>query len=219
MGFSRASAFFPRRFPPRAVFGRIAAATVKAGFRRSRNAAGSGLLQGGNRAPCCDWKTCPGMTHSRGLLQAATRPHSQLPSPLLRRGGEARILYSCKSWNLDGTSLTPPRPPSFPVTARQSSTKVVHLLTGPHLVMTVNHDSWKSSGPSHRPGVLPSDISSCDEAVTDANPGGGGADSSEASSRSGSSRTDRGDSDVMTVTSFGPPSQNLLFFFFLARPD
>lgn len=97
------------------------------------------------------------------LLQSA-QSHSQLPScssdSPSGRGGPHPVF--CQSWNLD---WIPP-----PVSGTKQY-EAVHLLPGLHLVMTVNHDSWKSSGPSYHLGVSPSDISSCDEEVMETNVG------------------------------------------------
>lgn len=43
----------------------------------------------------------------------------------------------CQSWNLDRT---------FPCYSEAKQYEAIRLLRGPHLVMTVNYDSWKSSG-------------------------------------------------------------------------
>lgn len=97
------------------------------------------------------------------LLQSA-QSHSQLPScstdSPTGRGGPQHVL--CQSWNLDRT------PPSV---SRTQQYEAVRLLPGLHLAMTVNHDCWKSSGPSYHLGVLPSDISLCDEEVMETNVG------------------------------------------------
>lgn len=109
----------------------------------------------GNPPPVLWLEDLSEMTHSRGFFSRPSRTLSFPPVVLIpRRGGEARILYSVRV----GIWIVLPRPVSG--TKRYEA---VHLLPGLHLVMTVNHDSWKSSGPSYHLGVLPSDISSCDK--------------------------------------------------------
>lgn len=129
-------------------------------FLLSRNAVGSTSFRDSRRLPCYRWN--PWLRWlTPGLLQSVRgAPSSPPATPIPRWGGGGRLHPAfCQSWNLDRT---------FPCHGEAKQYEAIRLLRGPHLVMTVNYDSWKSSGLNGL-GVRCSDISSCDEVQIDAN--------------------------------------------------